>query len=416
MSAVTVSIPVVFVLMAIAMGLTMAANILSSQAYGAKDYTQLKKVVQNSTFLTALATIFCIAIGELFVEHITILMKTPENVMPVAHSYLRIFLLFTPATFGLFLISSLLRGIGDSKTPLYFQGASVVLTAILDPILMLGLLGVPEFGLNGTAYASIISSTGGLIALIIYLRRIKSPVIPDLRSVLFDFDTSKLIARIGGPSMIQHALISISMFVVLRFVNSFGESTSAAYGLALRIDQFAFLPAMTIGMAISSLAGQNIGALKFDRVHETFRWGILMGCGITLICSCFVVGMPNALMKLFISEPNVIEIGATYLRIVGISYVFFAVMFVANGVSNGAGHTFMTSTFTLISLWVVRVPLAWFLSDLLGRPEGIWYAIAISYAIAMLLSLTYYLSGRWKKPVGHKKSLPENPPAADNVT
>lgn len=399
MAAITVSFPVFFVLMAVALGLTMAANILTAQTYGAKDWARLKRVVQNSIVLVTLVSLGCLAAGSVFAEPLLRLMSTPPEVLPMAADYLRLFLWSMPAMFGLFLIASLLRGTGDSKTPLYFQAAFLGVTAVLDPLLMFGWLGFPRLGLNGTAVATIISQAGAFVSLLVYLYRKQHVVAPDLSRLRIDWPMSWLTLRIGVPSMFQHALVSISMLVIVGLVNAYGEAAAAAYGAAMRIDQLAFMPAMTVGMAVSTLAGQNIGARCFHRVREVFGWGLVLGGGMTVLASALALSIPALLLRMFIQDSEVIGLGTGYLRIVGAGYVLFAVMFVSNGVINGAGHTFITTLFSLISLWVVRVPLAAYLSNSMHRPEGIWYAIILGFAVGAMLSLAYFFSGRWERPV-----------------
>jgi len=413
MAAVTISFPVIFVLMAIAMGLTMATSILSAQAYGARDWGRLRRVVQNSTVLVAVATILCLGLGELYCRQILIAMNTPANVLDMATNYMHLFLLNMPAMFGIFLAGSLLRGVGDSKTPLYFQAVSVVMTAVLDPLFMFGWLGFPKLGLNGTAVATIISSSLAFISLALYMQKRDSLVAPDWLHLRCDRKTSWLIIKIGVPSMIQQALVSVGMVVVVGIVNKFGEATAAAYGAASRIDQLAFLPAMNFGVSISTLAGQNIGARKFDRVHQVFRWGVLLSCAVTVIASVFAVTMPEHLLRIFLKDPAVIAIGVPYLKIVGAGYIFFAIMFASNGVINGAGHTFITTIFSLISLWIVRVPLAEYLSRRMHKPEGIWYAMVISFGAGMVVSVIYYLSGRWKRSIRGGIPVADRVPIAD---
>jgi len=399
MAAITVSFPVFFVLMAAAGGLTMASSILASQTFGAKDWPQLKRVVQNSVVLTGAASLICISVGHFTAESLLRIMDTPPEVLPMAASYLRIFLWTMPFMFGLFLIASLLRGTGDSKTPLYFQAVFLGVTAVLDPLLMFGWLGFPRLGLNGTAVATIISQAGALISMLLYLQRKSHMIAPDWRHLRADWATTWLTLKIGVPSMFQQAFVSVGMLVIVGLVNAFGRTGVAAYGAAMRIDQLAFMPAMTVGMAVSTLAGQNIGARHYDRVKEVFRWGLVFGGGITLLASLLAVTVPGILMRMFIQDRAVIELGVQYLRIVGAGYVLFAVMFVSNGVINGAGHTFITTLITLVSLWAVRVPLAASLSRSMHRLEGIWFAVVISFAVGSGISLIYYLSGRWKRPL-----------------
>ena len=399
MAAITVSFPVLFVLMAVAGGLTMASNILVSQTYGAKDWAQLKLVVQNSVVLTGIVSLACVSAGHLFAEDLLRMISTPPAVLPMAAGYLRIFLWSVPFMFGMFLMAAMLRGTGDSKTPLYFQATFLGLTAVLDPLLMFGWLGFPKLGLNGTAVATIITNCGAVVSLLIHLHRKRHIVAPDWRGLRPEWAMSLLTLRIGIPSMLQQASVSIGMLVVVGLINAFGQTATAAFGAAMRIDQLAFMPAFTVGMAVSTLSGQNIGARHYHRVKEVFKWGLLLGGGMTLVASLLAVTIPHILLRMFIPDREVIAAGPQYLRIVGAGYVLFAIMFVSNGVINGAGHTFVTTLISLIALWAVRVPIAAYLSRSTHRLDGIWYAMVLSFAVGSALSLAYYFSGRWKKSV-----------------
>jgi putative MATE family efflux protein len=395
--------------MAVAGGLTMAANILAAQSYGARDFDQLKRVVRSSVVMTLVLSVSCVIVGHFSSTDILKLMDTSPKVLPMAARYLQIFLLSMPFMFGLFLMASLLRGTGDSKTPLYFQAAGVALTAVLDPLLMFGWLGFPKMGLNGTAVATVITNAAALIAVLIYLQRKRHLVAPDWLHLGIDWDMSWLTLKIGVPSMVQQGLVSIGMLVMVKLINAYGENGTAAFGAAMRIDQIAFMPAMTIGMAVSTLAGQNIGAERFHRVNETLKWGMVFGCGITLLASAIVIAFPAFLLRGFLDDPKVIEMGISYLHIVGGAYVMFAVMFVANGVINGAGHTVITTLITLLALWGVRVPLAYYLSTTTHHIEGVWWGMVSGFSLGALMSLAYYLSGRWKKPIVRKTQVPIDP-------
>ena len=406
MAAITVSFPILFLLMAVAGGLTMASNILVAQSYGAKDLVRLREVVQNSLALTGIVAIACLTIGRFVADAVLRGMRTPPDVLPLAVDYLRLFLFTTPFMFGVFFLASVMRGVGDSKTPLYFQAVSLAINAILDPILMFGWLGMPRLGLNGTAVATICAQACAFASLAVYVHRRDHIVAPDWRRLRVNAPITLLTAKIGLPSMLQQALVSLGMLFVVSFVNRFGTHSSAAYGIAMRIDQLAFMPAMTIGTAVSTLAGQNIGAKRLDRVHQTFRCGIAVSLGITMLASILAFSVPEWLMGLFTRDADVVATGSSYLRAIAIGYLMFAVMFVSNGVVNGSGHTGATTVFTLIGFWGVRVPLAAWLSSRLGRVEGIWYAIVVSLAVGTLISLGYYYSGRWKRPVIRRETAP----------
>lgn len=411
LAAVTVSFPVLFAMMALGGGLTLATNILVSQHYGAKRFENLRKVVDSSTVLIVVISFFIMAVGLVFSPHILQLMNTPSDVFPLAAPYLRLTLLSLPFGFGLFLTRSMLQGIGDSKTPLYFQGASLVFLMILDPILIFGLLGFPKLGLNGTAWAAFIAQGSALIALLIYLKKKDNIIAPRFKNLHFDWKTTWITIKIGIPSALQQSLVSIGMVVVTSLVNGFGEIATAAFGAASRIDQIAFMPAMSFGMASSTLAGQNIGAKKFDRVREIIFWGSIFSGGITLVISLIAVSFPHFLLHIFVQDENVIQIGVKYLHTVGSCYIFFAMMFVSNGIINGSGHTLVTTFISLVSLWGIRVPLAKYLSSSTGNVQGIWYAISLSFFIAMTISFSYYAFGNWKKPIGRfrkREATPES--------
>ena len=414
MAALTVSFPVFFVLNAFGQGLSLASNVLVSQSYGAKDWDRLRMVVQNSMVLTAIAGLICFVGGEMATATLLRMMNTPPEVLPLAISYLHLFLWTTPLMFGMFYLASVVRGAGDSKTPLYFQAGSLVVTAVLDPLLMFGWLGLPKMGLNGTAMATILSQAAALVALTLYLRRVRHIAAPNWRSFSLNAEMSKLTLRIGLPSMVQQALVSMGIVVIVTLVNRFGVHSAAAYGAAMRIDLLAFMPAMAIGMAASTMSGQNIGAHKFERVKSTFRWGLLVSVGLTLPATLISIGIPGLFMNLFTHDADVISTGARYLRIVGFGYLMWAIMFLSNGIINGSGRTMATTMFTLIGFWIVRIPLAYCLSRYLGRVEGIWYGILISSFIGAGISVSYYLTGRWKRPVV-ARTVPITAPEAEPI-
>ena len=402
LAAVTVSFPVVFVMIALGAGLTLATNILISQHYGARDLPAVRRVVASSTALMGVLALALTFVGELLTPHILRAMDTPPDVLPLAAQYMRIFLLSLPLGFGLFLTRSMLQGVGDSTTPLYFQAAALGLNTVLDPLLMFGWLGLPALGLNGTAWATVIAQGLALAALVAMLRRRRNLVAPTLERGLLDWSTAWTTIRIGIPSAVQQSLISIGMVFVTGIINGYGADATAAFGAASRVDQLAFMPALTLSMAISTLAGQNIGAGRQHRVREVFWWGCALSGGITLICSVLVVALPRTMLRIFTNDATVIALGAHYLRIVGACYLFFAVMFVSNGIINGSGRTLVTTLISLVSLWVVRVPTAWWLSRRLGSIDGVWYAIAASFGVSMTVSLLYYASGRWRKSVARR--------------
>ncbi len=408
LAAVTETMFIIFLLMALAIGLTMGTGILVSQFAGAGNWGKVREVIQSSALLIFTLCIVLVAAGEVYSPWMMKALECPPNVYPLAVSYLRMILLCAPFMFAMFLSASILRGMGDSKTPLYFQVGSLLGTAVLDPVLMFGWLGFPKMGLNGTAVATAVTQGAGLIAMLIYLRGKRHIMTLGWRSFSVNRPMLWLIMKIGFPSSVQQSLVSLAGVFVVRFVNFYGQDAAAAFGATSRLDQVAFLPAMTFNVAIATMVGQNIGAGRIERVREIFKWGALLSGGITLVVSVCAVTFSVALMAMFLDEPAAIAVGAGYLRTVGTCYIFFALMLAATGVINGSGHTLITTAISFIGICCARIPLAYLFSTHMKRVEGIWYAIVISSALGMCLAIGCYASGLWKRPIVRKHLLSDD--------
>ena len=399
MGAIAVSFPILFIFIAVATGATMATTILISQYFGAGNTEQVKKTIGASLFFALLLSIVITVAGLLTAGAILRLLKTPDSIIGVAAVYLKINFGGFPVMYSGYLIGSILRGIGDSKTPLYFMVVGVVVNAVLDPLLIIGVGPFPRLGLGGAAVASI---CGQLVAIVVgyrYLRRKGNIVAINPGMIIWDPHKIGLIMKIGFPSMLQQSAVSLGMATITSVVNGFGDSATAAFGAAGRIDTVSFFPAMSIGMAVSIISGQNIGAGDYGRVRQVFKWGLFMTMAVSLFFSLFYLTIPKLLLSAFLSDEAVLAIGAWYLRIIGPGELFFAVAFVGNGVINGAGHTRVTLVFTIIALWCVRVPVAVLLSKTGLGINGIWVGTVIGFLASMTLSLAWYLSGKWTTPV-----------------
>ncbi len=397
--AVAVSFPIVFILIALASGATMATSILVSNYYGARNDGMVRQTVNTSLTLALGLGVLLTIVGMLGADSILRLMETPESIFAMASSYLRISLGSFVFMFFSFVIVAILRGLGDTKTPLVFVGIGVLVNAILDPLLIVGVGPFPKMGLQGAAWASVVSAFVSLFVGVAYLNRKAHLVAISYRSFAWDWPTVKMIFRIGFPSMIQQSLVSLGVATLTALVNEHGPAATAAFGAAGRIDSVAFMPAMSMGLAVSALTGQNMGAGKIERVYEIFKWALLMITGVTLFLSLVMAGFPGLVMNMFVNDPEVIDLGVHYLRIVASCYIFFAVMFVSNGVINGAGHTLVTMLISLSGLWVVRLPLAAWLSHTSLGITGIWIAMVVSFFVSAAISLVYFRTGRWKKRV-----------------
>jgi putative MATE family efflux protein len=396
--ATAVSFPIMFILVGIAAGVSMATAVLVAQYYGAKNHNRMRLVIDNSLCIQVALSVVLISVGIACTDILLRLMDTPAEIFSMSSSYLRISLSGIMFLYLMFTISSILRGIGDTVTPLLFMGAGIVLNAILDPFLIIGIFPFPKMGLNGAALASVTAQAISLTFAIIYLKRKNHLLAINFRRFQFDKQIAWLIAKIGFPSTVQQCLVSVGSAFVTKYVNFFGPSAIAAFGAAGRIDMVATMPAIAIGMAATALTGQNLGARKPERVKEVFKWALILGTMISGAVAIFAFAFPRLILSMFIQHEAVLKIGVEYLRIVAPCYLLFALMFVSAGVVNGAGQTLIPMTITLISLWVVRVPLAWYLSQRTGlQVKGIWIAMAAGFVVTAIISFLYYLTGRWKK-------------------
>jgi len=402
LGAVSVSFPVIFAAVALATGIGMATTTLVAQHSGAKDMPMVRRAIGNSFIIMAGLGVLSGAVGVAFRVPLLRLINTPSELIDMAQSYLGIVLAGTVATFIYNLISAALRGLGDSRTPLLFLTYATVMNIILDPLMIFGVWPFPRMGVAGAALATIVSQAFSGILGVIHMARIglikwdRDEWRPDRRLLSQTFG-------IGLPAGIQQIIVSLGMLTLTSLVNSFGAVVTAAFGVGGRLDQFAFMPAMTVGLSVSALVGQNLGARKYDRVKEVVRASVRLTVAITAVVSVVAVGVPGILLGIFTSDPAVLAEGTAYLRTVGLAYIPYALMFTLSGILRGAGDTVPSMLISMITLWAVRIPLAVYLSRIFGS-RGIWMGLAASPVMGAALNYAYYLSGRWRTRVLTRES------------
>ncbi|MCD4770388.1 MAG: MATE family efflux transporter [Bacteroidales bacterium] len=395
LAAVGASFPVIFVLISMIIGLVMGINIIISQYFGAKDLESVRRAIDTMYITLFFASIFTTVAGIIFSKSIFRLLNLPEEIMPQALTYLNIYLLGMIGFFGFNGTSGILRGLGDSKTPLYFLIISTVTNIILDLLFVI----VFKMGVDGVALATILSQGGAFVTAIIYLNKRHELISISLTRLTFDRLIFKQSYKIGLPTGFQHTFVALGIMTIMGIVNSFGTDVIAAFSVASRLDAIATIPAMILTQALATFVGQNLGANKPDRV----RSGLLATVNITLIITitttAIIVLFGPLFMRAFTNDAAVIRIGSKYLTIVSLFYILFALMFIFTGVMRGAGDTIVPMFITLLSLWVVRIPFAWLFSQKLGSEEGIWWSFPLGWGVGLILAWIYYSTGRWKRKV-----------------
>lgn len=398
LAAVGVSFPIMFLLVALIMGVGMGATILISQFYGAKDYDNVIKTIDTIMVTNYIMAIGITFLGLLITKPILLWLKTPADVMPEAEAYLKVIFIGMIGMVGYNLISAILRGLGDSKTPLYFMIIATVLNIILDIVFIMAF----HIGVAGAAWATIISQLVSFLVGIWHLNRKNDMIKFSIRNVQFDIKLLKESLRIGLPTGIQQMLVSLSFILMQSIINSFGTIVIAAYTAGSRIQAFGIMPAMNINMAVSSFTGQNLGAGKNERVKNGYIAALKISLWISAATIAFVVLTGKRLIMLFNDNPKVIQIGYEFLMIVSPFFIVASIMFITMGVLRGAGDTMSTMIISVAALWGVRLPVAKVLSVKIGY-TGIFWSIGADWTVGAILVIIYYVTGKWKTKVNVNK-------------
>ena len=391
LAAVGASFPIFYTLIAFIIGIGSGATIVISQYFGARDTEKVKQAIGTIYLFMFGAGIVLTIVGIGFSRQIFTLLNIGEEVLPYAVTYFNIYMIGMVGFFGFNGTSSVLRGLGDSRTPLLFLAIATVANVLLDLLFII----VFEWGVAGAAWATVIAQTGAFITAVIYLNRRDHLIHFSLPRFKFDPYTFRQSVRIGLPTGFQQTFVALGMLALIRIINNFDTSTLAAYVAASRIDALAAMPAMNLASALSAFVGQNLGAQKIDRIRRGVWATQKMAWAISLIVMLVVIMWGEWLMGLFDNNPEVIRQGHEYLIIVSSFYIVFSSMFVMHGMLRGAGDTLIPMFITLISLWLIRIPFAWFLSGHMGE-SGIWLSIPSGWVVGLAGTWLYYLSGRWK--------------------
>lgn len=406
---------IMFFLIGSVFGIGMASTILIGQAIGARDIGQARRVMGTSaTFFIGLSAVIAVA-GWFLSRPLLAAMGTPGPSLPLAEAYLKVIFLAMPTLYAFAFLSSALRGVGDSRTPFRFLLLSVVLDIVLNPLLIFGLGPLPELGIAGAAWATLVAQSLSLLGLLLYMRHKRHVLWLGRKDMaLFKVDLPILRALIvkGVPMGLQMVLISLSMIMLMTMVNQYGTDTAAAYGASLQLWTYVQMPAMAIGAACSSMAAQNVGAQLWGRVRATARQGVLFNFLLTGVLIAPLILLDRFTLALFLPEGSQALEAARHLNHIAVwSFLFFGVSFVISGVVRSTGAVLPPLLILAGSLWGVRVPFAELLQPYWGA-DAIWWSFPASSLVSMLLSLAYYRWGGWRQA----RMMGGSPPAAALAT
>ena len=411
---------IMFFLIGSVFGIGMAATILIAQSIGAKDLPQARRVMGTSaTFFIGLSVVIS-ALGWFLSHRLLVAMGTPAASLPMADAYLKVIFLAMPLLYAFAFITAALRGAGDARTPFRFLLLSVLLDIAFNPLLIFGIGPFPELGVAGAAWATFCSQALSLAALLLYLRNKRHMLwLGRKDAALLKIDPAILKALVvkGVPMGLQMIVISLAMIMMISMVNGYGVATASAYGAALQLWTYVQMPAMAIGAACSSMAAQNVGARRWDRVDATARTGVLFNFLLTGALIAPIILFDRSTLALFLpAASDALEIGRHLNHIAVWSFLFFGVNFVVSGVVRSTGAVVPPLLILAVAMWGIRVPFALWLQPRFGA-DAIWWSFPISAFCSMLMIMSYYRWGNWRKahmlgePAPDKQATPAEVPA-----
>lgn len=392
LAAVSASYFIYYFVISLVIGIGSGTTVVISQLYGAKQYAKVQLAFSSFFIFMLVAGIALSIAGIIFAEPLFRMTRTPEEVIPQAVSYFRIYIggTFLFVTFNS--IISILRGVGESIRPMVFILITTVLNVLLDLLFIL----VLHWGIEGAARATVLAQGIGMCIALVYVNNTHPLFSIKKKDMLFDSRLFRESLRIGLPTSVQQCAIAIGLVALLGIVNQFGTDTLTAYGAAGKIDTLITQAILTLSGALAAFCGQNIGARRWKRVQQGVRFTMLANIAIGLLTFLTVWLFGNKLMLIFTDDTNVIAIGKEYLLIISGFFAIHGALNVLNGALRGAGSTLFPMITSLLCLWIFRIPLAYGFSAWFGR-VGIWWAIGFSITIGLVATLIYYKKGRWRK-------------------
>ena len=392
LAAVSASFFIYYFIISLVIGVGSGTTVVISQLYGAKQYQKVQLAFSSFFIFMLVGGIILSIAGIIFAEPVFRLTNTPEEVIPQAVAYFRIYIggTFLFVTFNS--IISILRGVGESVRPMLFILITTVLNIAFDLLFIL----VFKWGIEGAARATVVSQGIGMCIALAYVNNTHPLLSIKKQDMLFDWKLFKESLKIGLPTSVQQCAIALGLIALLGIVNSFGTNTLTAYGAAGKIDTIITQAILTLSGALAAFCGQNIGAGRLDRVKKGVRFTMYTNIALGLLTFAAVYLFGNEMMRIFTKDIDVVAIGKEYLLIIGGFFIVHGALNVYNGALRGAGDTLFPMITSLICLWLIRIPLAYYLSSWLGR-NGIWWAIGISITIGLIVTFVYYKMGFWKR-------------------
>ncbi len=391
---------VMMLMMGAIFGATMAANILIAQQVGAGDLKMVKRIMGTAVFFFVVISMTLSLTGGFFAPHILAAMRTPPAARAEAIIYLRVVFAAMPFMYFFQFLQMAQRGAGDSRTPFYFMALAVVLDIILNPLLIHGLGPIPRLGIAGSATSTLIAQSVSLVLLLVRLYRRHSVLMlkgPELRYLWPSVEILQPLVFRGIPMSLQMFIMSAAGMMMISFVNGFGAVTSAAYVGALQVWNYIQMPGMAVGASVSSMAGQNVGAGRWDRVERIALVGLGLSLAVTGSIAVLIYLLGPLPLYIFLPAGSpTIPIALHIDRTVLWAFVIFNATFALSGIVRSTGAVWPPLLILLVSMLGIRVPFALLMIPHFGA-EAIWWSFPLGTLTSSALTALYFRFGNWRQ-------------------
>ena len=402
--------PVYNLLLILFMGVSVGASVVVSQYFGAKKREELSKAIGNSITLTAIVSLLIMLMGLVLIRPLLEMLSTPESIIDWCYNYLMVLVMGIAGTAYYNILCGVLRGLGDSVSALVYLLVATVINIVLDLWFVAGL----DMGVAGVALATIIAQF--ISAFLCVLKLLKMQDVFDLKVHYLKINKrhASTIIKLGIPSGITQAIFSLAMIIVQSLTNSFGEMVIAANVIIMRVDGFAMMPNFSFGTAMTTYAGQNVGAGQYDRVVKGAKQGTLIAAATSAAITGLILIFGKFLMGMFTDTADLVNLSNNMMRILAVGYIAMAVTQCLSGVMRGAGDTTTPMWISIITTVVIRVPLAYAIAYLTRTPDAptgsylsLFISLLTSWVLGAVITALCYRRGRWRtKAVGvDKKEL-----------
>lgn len=399
LAAVGSATPIYNLLLVLFMGISVGIGIMVSQYHGAKKKDELSKAIGSSITLTAISSVALMVVASFMIRPFLEFLNTPASIIDWCDSYLFILLMGIAGTAYYNIFSGILRGLGDSVSALVYLLVATVINIVLDIYFVASL----DMGVAGVALATVIAQSVSAVLCLLKLLKMKSMFVLTTKELIPDHHESMTLVRLGLPSGMTQAIMSMAMIMVQSLTNSFGEALIAANVIIMRVDGFAMMPNFSFGNAMTTFAGQNVGAGKYDRVEKGSKQGTMIAVGVSTAITLVILAFGHILMYAFTDTAELVELSMRMMRILAVGYIAVALNQALSGIMRGAGDAMTPMWISLISTVIIRVPLAYLMvaftkSDVQpqGAPESIFISLLVSWCLGALITFLAYMKGNWK--------------------